>query len=71
MTIPDISRNSRIYNCLPPKELSAPGIRDFREVFFKPYRIIHRVQRRNVYVYHIAECRRDMQTLPSRRLLTD
>ena len=54
-----------------PKELYALGIRDFREVFFKPYRIIYRVERRNVYVYLVADGRRDMQTLLSRRLLTD
>jgi toxin ParE1/3/4 len=54
-----------------PKELSALGIREFREVFFKPYRIIYRVERRTVYVYLIADGRRDTQTLLSRRLLTD
>jgi len=54
-----------------PKELSALGIREFREVFYKPYRIIYRVERRTVYVYLIADSRRDMQTLLSRRLLTD
>ena len=54
-----------------PKQLSALGIREFREVFFKPYRIIYRVERRTVYIYLIADGRRDMQTLLSRRLLTD
>jgi toxin ParE1/3/4 len=54
-----------------PKELSALGIREFREVFFKPYRIIYRVEHRAVYIYLIADGRRDMQTLLSRRLLTD
>ena len=54
-----------------PKELSALGIREFQEVFFKPYRIIYRVERRTIYVYLIADGRRDMQTLLSRRLLTD
>jgi toxin ParE1/3/4 len=54
-----------------PKELSALGIREFREVFFKPYRIIYRVERRIVYVYLVADGRRDMQTLLTRRLLTD
>ena len=54
-----------------PKELSVLGIREFREVYFKPYRIIYRVQRRTVYVYLIADGRRDMQALLSRRLLTD
>lgn len=52
-----------------PKELSALGIHEFREVFYKPYRIIYRVERRTVYIYLIADCRRDMQTLLSRRLL--
>jgi len=54
-----------------PKELSALGIREFRDVFFKPYRIIYRVERRIIYIYLIADGRRDMQTLLSRRLLTD
>lgn len=54
-----------------PKELSALGIREFQEVFFKPYRIIYRVERRKVYVYLVADGRREMQTLLSRRLLTD
>jgi toxin ParE1/3/4 len=54
-----------------PKELSALGIREFREVFFKPYRIIYRVERRTVYVYLIADGRRDIQTMLTRRLLTD
>jgi len=52
-----------------PKELSALGIHEFREVFFKPDRIIYRVERRTVYIYLIANGRRDMQTLLSRRLL--
>ena len=52
-----------------PKELSALGIHEFREVFFKPYRIICRVERRTVYIYLIADGRRDMQTLLCRRLL--
>ena len=52
-----------------PKELSALGIHEFKEVFFKPYRIIYRVERRTVYIYLIANGRRNMQTLLSRRLL--
>ena len=52
-----------------PKELSALGIRDFREIHFKLYRIIYRVEHRTVYVYLIADGRRDMQTLLIRRLL--
>jgi toxin ParE1/3/4 len=31
-----------------PKELLALGIRDYREIFFKPYRIIYRVVDKNV-----------------------
>jgi toxin ParE1/3/4 len=52
-----------------PKELSALGIHEFWEIFFKPYRIIYRVERRTVYIYLIADGRRAMQTLLSRRLL--
>ena len=52
-----------------PKELLEHGIRDYREVYFKPYRIIYRVQAKRVYIYMIVDGRRDMQSLLSRRLL--
>ena len=52
-----------------PKELLDIGIREYREVFFKPYRIIYRVVENNVYVLMMADGRRDMQTLLQRRLL--
>jgi toxin ParE1/3/4 len=53
-----------------PKELLALGIRDYREVFFKPYRVIYRVAGGAVYILLIADGRRDMQLLLQRRLLT-
>ncbi len=47
-----------------PKEL-----REYREIFFKPYRIICRVMNKNVYVLLVVDGRRDMQSLLQRRLL--
>ena len=52
-----------------PKELLKLGIREYREVFFKPYRIIYRVMDKKVYVLLIVDGRRDMQSLLQRRLL--
>jgi toxin ParE1/3/4 len=52
-----------------PKELLALGVREYLEIFFKPYRIIYRVLNKNVYVLLIANGRRDMQSLLQRRLL--
>jgi len=52
-----------------PKELLALGLREYREVFFKPYRVIYRVLGKTVYVTLVADGRRDMQTLLQRRLL--
>ena len=52
-----------------PKELLLLGIREYREVFFKSYRIIYRVMDKNVYVLLIGDGRRDMQSLLQRRLL--
>ena len=52
-----------------PKELQALGIREYRQIFFKPYRLIYRVIGRQVFIYLIADGRRDMQTLLQRRLL--
>lgn len=52
-----------------PKELLALGIREYRQTFFKPYRLIYRVAGRIVYVYLIVDGRRDMQALLASRLL--
>jgi len=51
-----------------PKELLALGIREYRQTFSKPYRLIYRIASRRVYVYLIVDGRRDMQTLLARRL---
>ena len=53
-----------------PKELLALGIRDYREIFFKPYRVIYRVTGDVVHVLLIVDGRRDMQTLLQRRLFS-
>lgn len=52
-----------------PKELRALGDQEYRQIFFKPYRLIYRVVAQQVVIYLIADGRRDMQTLLSRRLL--
>ena len=52
-----------------PNELLEVGLREYREIYFKPYRIIYRVIELNVYVMVIADGRRDMQTILQRRLL--
>ncbi|MBI5783883.1 MAG: type II toxin-antitoxin system RelE/ParE family toxin [Rhodocyclales bacterium] len=52
-----------------PKELLALGIKEYRQVFFKPYRMIYRVIGKQVYIHLIADGRRDMQSLLARRLL--
>jgi toxin ParE1/3/4 len=54
-----------------PKELLALGIREYRQVFFKPYRVIYQVRDQSVYVLLIVDGRRDMQALLARRLLGD
>ncbi len=52
-----------------PKELLALGIKDYRQAFFKPYRVIYRVIGARVIVYLIVDGRRDMQAVLARRLL--
>lgn len=52
-----------------PKELAGLGIKEYRQVFFKPYRLIYRVMNADVVVYVIADGRRDVQSLLTRRLL--
>jgi toxin ParE1/3/4 len=52
-----------------PRELLALGIREYRQTFFKPYRVIYRVAGRQVLIFLVADGRRDMQSLLARRLL--
>ena len=52
-----------------PKELVSIGIKEYREIFFKPYRIIYRIIEKNVFVLLIVDGRRNMQELLLRRLL--
>ena len=52
-----------------PPELSRVGITHFREVFFKPYRIIYELVGGVVVIHCILDGRRDMQALLKRRLL--
>ena len=52
-----------------PKELLEIGVREYREVFFKPCRIIYRVAGNDVHVLLIADGRPDMRALLERRLL--
>jgi toxin ParE1/3/4 len=51
-----------------PPELLAIGSKTWRQLFFKPYRIVYRVSSKTVYVALIADGRRDMTSLLARRL---
>lgn len=53
------------------KELLTLGVRDFRQVFFKPYRVIYRVAGAQVFIMVVVDARRDLQALLARRLLSD
>ena len=55
--------------CHYPTELSEHGIKDYREVLFKPYRVIYQVIKTHVVVLGCFFGRRDMQFLLERRLL--
>lgn len=52
-----------------PRELAELGIRDYRQIIFKPYRIIYRLSGQQAVVYLVADSRRDMQTLLTQRIL--
>ena len=50
-------------------ELRSLGIKSYREVDFKPYRIIYEVIGRDVFIHLIVDGRRSMQTVLERRFL--
>jgi toxin ParE1/3/4 len=53
-----------------PSELP-PGLKmDYRQVFFKPYRVIYGVTRTEIVIHLIADGRRNLQSLLLQRLTT-
>jgi len=52
-----------------PLELDLLEVSDFLEIHFKPYRIIYRIIKREVFVHSIIDGRRDIQKLLQERLL--
>jgi len=52
-----------------PPELSLLEISDFLEIRYKPYRIIYRIIKREVFIHCIIDGRRDLQKLLQERLL--
>lgn len=54
-----------------PKELITLGIREYRQTHWQSYRLIYRIIGKQVFIYLIADGRRDLQTLLARRMLGD
>lgn len=52
-----------------PPDLERVAVTAYREVHFKPYRVVYEVIGREVFVHCILDGRRDMQSLLERRLL--
>jgi toxin ParE1/3/4 len=52
-----------------PPELERVGVFEFREIFFKPYRIIYQVVKVDVFVHCVLDGRRSLQDLLQERIL--
>ncbi len=52
-----------------PPELNRIGVTDYREVHFKPYRVIYQIIGQDVFIHCILDGRRDIPSLLERRLL--
>ena len=52
-----------------PPEMQRWGIFDFREVFFKPYRIIYEIKNKAVFIYAVVDGRRNCEELLQQRLI--
>jgi toxin ParE1/3/4 len=50
-------------------ELAQFGIRTWRELFVKPYRIIYRIAEKRVYLLAVLDGRRDLEDVLLERLL--
>ena len=52
-----------------PPEMQRWGISDFREIFFKPYRIIYEIKDKSVFIHAVLDGRRNCEDLLEQRLL--
>jgi len=52
-----------------PPELERIGVKEYREIHFKPYRIIYQIIKSNVFIHCILDGRRELQELLEQRLL--
>ena len=53
-----------------PKELASLGIKEYRQAYCKPYRVIYRIAGTQVVICLLADGRRDMQSALAKRLLS-
>lgn len=52
-----------------PPEMQRWGIFDFREIFFKPYRVIYEIRNKAVFIHAVLDGRRNCEDLLHQRLL--
>lgn len=52
-----------------PAEMQRWGIFDFREIFFKPYRIIYEIRDKTVFIHAVLDGRRNCEDLLQHRFL--
>ena len=52
-----------------PPELERLDVLEYREVFFKPYRIIYEVVSASVFIHCVLDGRRDLRDILQQRLL--
>ena len=52
-----------------PPELERLSVIEYREVFFKPYRIIYEVAGGSVFIHSVLDGRRDLRDILQQRLL--
>lgn len=52
-----------------PRELAELGTHEFRQVHFKPRRVVYRIEERVVFVMLIVDGRRNLGAILARRLL--
>ena len=52
-----------------PPELERIGVREYREVFLKPYRIVYQIMESEMFIHCVLDGRRDLQELLQNRFL--
>lgn len=62
-----LNSNPEKYRIIP--ELKEIGVNSYREIIYKPYRILFKLTEKNIYIFAVIDSRRDLEYFLFKRMI--